>query len=154
MHENGRLYTAQELKDNFDLDLMTANSVISSIPRNWKHRLKNLKSVSQDTSIYFLLSKRKCIDKVRCKEVYDYHIQKLTELPTSCKTWCRLSRTDFDSTHWQFYFNNIKAMSFRQHSQMFQYKLLHRILNVNTYLKKMSNIRIKFMQFLWDRRIY
>jgi hypothetical protein len=115
---------------------MTANSVVSSIPKDWKSRLKSNQMKSNDTSIYFLLSTKKNASICKCKDINTYYVNELSHIPTACRTWCRLYDIDFDLTHWQFYFENIKHMTYRQHSRMIQFKIIHRILNVKSYLKK------------------
>ena len=39
IHTDGRIFTAHEI-DKFHVNVLTANSIISCIPRSWKERLK------------------------------------------------------------------------------------------------------------------
>ena len=40
IREDGTLLSSIEISEKFEVSIMTSNSIINSIPRNWKTRLK------------------------------------------------------------------------------------------------------------------
>ena len=136
IHTDGGIFTAKEIMDKFNINVLTANSLISCIPRSWKERLKKVKCRNDDNNIYMILKTRKPISRITCKLIYQYYLEIHAQRPNACTTWSRLSGIEIANTNWNFYFSIIKHMSFKQYYQMIQYKLIHRILNVNVYLEK------------------
>jgi hypothetical protein len=125
------------ISNKYNLDIMSANSIFSCVPKNWKQRLKDQTVVNTDTNSYFYLGKtKKNVISVKCRDVYWYLISEITQLPSCINKWHNKLGRELHINSWRYFFLNIKNMSFKQYYQMLQYKICHRLINVKEYLYK------------------
>ena len=53
-------YSATHLSNKFNINIMTANSLVSCVPKLWKRRLKNELDMNEtDSNIYFYIQDKK-----------------------------------------------------------------------------------------------
>ena len=121
----------------FNISLMAANSILSCVPRNWKKRIKEQTSLNVDDSQYFYLLKGKLpIQKITCRSLYWFFIDKISETPSAVLKWRNIYGDFITDSFWKSCCINVHRMSFNQYYQMVQFKIQHRLLNVKYYLNK------------------
>ena len=135
---NVRYLSLLELQDKFNIAITTMeyNSLISSIPKNWKRRLNgcNINDIVRTNPLMVRLNNiYRNVYKVQCKDYYN-HLVRTKILPvTAVAKW----ETLYDSIRFDWsgifccVFDNTRETSL----QSFQYKILHRFIpcNVNLY---------------------
>ena len=136
IHENGKIKSCQEMNNHHNTTIipMRWNSIVSSIPKEWKNKLiKSGNFESKDSidvkGIYIQINnKLKKIEKISSKEIYLSLIKRKILPPTSIEKWIDIF--PFMET---FEWNKIFQLPFKvirePYLQSFQYKILNRIIN-------------------------
>ena len=139
--ENGKILPRRTLnqKLNSRLNLMSYNSVITSIPKHWKESLTNkpldLKMCWPEDIQIKIQNKYVSLKKVKNNEIYRQLITTISKAPTSIETW--IETYPFLETHdWKDSFCLPYKVLKETYLQSFQYKIITRNLNCNYSLFK------------------
>ena len=136
MKTNGNgLISVEELGLKYQITnaCMFYNSLLSCLPRFWKHLNQNsarLLSVTESNMEQF--------DKIRncikpCKTFYNIFLNKYTERPINSQNkWEKL--LNINEVNWEFAYILSNNCTLDNTLKMFQYKLLHRTIPTNTFL--------------------
>ena len=116
---NGDIYSATHLSNKFNINIMTANSLVSCVPKLWKRRLKNELDMNEtDSNIYFYIQDKKIIfNKVTSKLIYWHFISLISEPPSSIPKWNEKLQLNVSDERWSSCFSLLHQMSFNQYYQ-------------------------------------
>ncbi len=137
---NGICLTHEELQFKFNIktNYMETLQIQSTIPKEWTNTIKknNYSSQSLEIKNKIYINKSKLeIEKVKCKDFYWHLISKIQHKPRAITAWENIY-TNFKGKD-----NNFSKTVLKIHFLCtFQYKVMHRTLPCNEWLK---NIRIK-----------
>jgi endonuclease/exonuclease/phosphatase family metal-dependent hydrolase len=147
--QNGKIRSKQNLenKHNIYIKQMEYNSIIHSIPKQWKPKLKNqtsliLKTVIENHCCIKINNSYRPLEEISTKDIYQYILDKdKIKPPTSQNRWIELyDDMDVDENFWKLIYETPFTLSKNSKVLMVQYKLIHRILAVNHNLKKWKRI--------------
>ena len=112
-------YSATHLSNKFNINIMTANSLVSCVPKLWKRRLKNELDMNEtDSNIYFyILNKKIIFNKVTSKLIYWHFISLISEPPSSIPKWNEKLQLNVSDERWSSCFSLLHQMSFNQYYQ-------------------------------------
>ena len=132
VNDNGRLMSITEIQEKyvFQVKVMQYNSIISSIPRTWRNKLKYGDQKSTITKFndigVYINNKRKDVLKLKCRDYYWHIVGKRYVIPTCIEKWEELY------SEYIFEWNDIFLCPFisaRETAlQSFQYKIIHRFI--------------------------
>ncbi len=117
----------------------------SSIPNNWtktlKEKIYSTPLANIQNSIYINKSKLN-VEKVKCKEYFCHLIIKFSHLPKAISAWenIYINFKNKDYSFWKTIFRRTFICARQTTIQTFQYKIIHRKLACNEWLK---NIKFK-----------
>ena len=132
-------------KININTNYIETLQIQSSIPKTWTKKLKqhiyNTPINNIQNCIFINKSKRELVE-IKCKDYYWHLINNITHTPKAIIAWENIY-TNFkfkDKDFWQTIFKMPFICSRHTSIQAFQYKIIHRTLPCNEWLK---NIKIK-----------
>ena len=139
LDNNGHIQTFQQLKHKFDwkLNIHMYNTLITSIPKLWKQKLKGSPpSMNMQSEIYIsrkghLLS----IAEVSNQQLYLELLRNEIKEPTAVNTWTDLFPL-LECVSWKLIFSATHHITLETYLQTFQYKILNRLINFNFNLYK------------------
>ena len=139
LDNNGHIQTFQQLKHKFDwkLNIHMYNTLITSIPKLWKQKLKGSPpSMNMQSEIYIsrkghLLS----IAEVSNQQLYLELLRNEIKEPTAVNTWTDLFPL-LECVSWKLIFSAMHHITLETYLQTFQYKILNRLINCNFNLYK------------------
>ena len=139
LDNNGHIQTFQQLKHKFDwkLNIHMYNTLIASIPKLWKQKLKGSPpSMNMQSEIYIsrkghLLS----IAEVSNQQLYLELLRNEIKEPTTVNTWTDLFPL-LECGSWKLIFSATHHITQETYLQTFQYKILNRLINCNFNLYK------------------
>ena len=139
-NDTGTFKTTQELEQlhNTTLDIMSLNSIKSSIPRKW---LKGITTASvlqfNKTKPNILLNNTKTLKELkdcRCKFFYEYFTATKLDNPTSCLKWETIF-PDLDF-NWSEIFHMPYKVARETYLQSFHFKIINRYIACRANLHK------------------
>jgi hypothetical protein len=142
---NGKIRSKQNIENKYSINIkaMEYNSIIHSIPKPWKQKLKNQTSTILGTKLdnhcnIKINNKYQNINEICTKDILD---KDKSKPPTSKKRWIELyDDMNVDESFWQKIYQTPFQLTKNSKILMVQYKLIHRILAVNHNLKKWKRI--------------
>jgi hypothetical protein len=147
--QNGKIRSKQNLENKYDIYIkpMEYNSIIHSIPKQWKQNLKSqtsliLKTVIDNHCSIKINNNYRDLEEICTKDIYQYILDKdKIKPPTSQNRWIELyDDMNVDENFWKLIYETPFILSKNSKVLMVQYKLIHRILAVNHNLKKWKRI--------------
>lgn len=122
-----------EQKYNLNIRVMDYNSLVHSIPREWKNAVKdkavhNVMDKSWSTKM-FIKSIACNIDNLHCKDFYWEFVSMISELPKSEHKWSEYTNTE--NICWQDIYAIPYSITRETYLQSFQYKIQHRFYPCN-----------------------
>jgi hypothetical protein len=150
LNRNGEIDTKLNIETKYKvvLNQMLYNSVVCSIPREWKLLIKNDTNATNyhifaDYNVTIQDTEKKLIE-ITSKQVYWHLVKKIEQRATSEEKWEKETGIKFDNDQWEQAYRfpyeltkNVKIISFH-------YKIMHRILackrNLKTWKIKTNNI--------------
>ena len=130
---------------------MFYNSLLSCLPRFWKHLIQNSARLLSVTG-----SNMEQFDKIRncikpCKTFYNIFLKKYTERPINSQNkWEKL--LNINEVNWEFVYILSNDCSLDNTLKMFQYKLLHRTIPTNAFLYKCRLVETELCAFCGETR--
>ncbi len=130
LHNNGTLLSLEEIHDRYGncINQMQYNSLMSSIPKNWKQLLRNNDSKEKKNKID-AISKMPSI----CKYIYLDLINAKSTTPENAQEKWNMS-LGINVTDWENIYSNIYMSTICTKFRDFQFRLLHRTLVTNKKL--------------------
>ena len=140
---NGKFLTLTQLKQttNSDLTQMKYNSLISAIPKTWKHIIKDKFSITDNTvrishEPYLKINTiQKPLSKITNKQIYLTLISKHIKPPTAIDTWINIFPF-LELQDWTTIYRTSFEVTKEPYLQSFQYKIINRVLNCKERLYK------------------
>ena len=139
LDNNGHIQTYQQLKHKFDwkLNIHMYNTLITSIPKLWKQKLKGSPpSMNMQSEIYIsrkghLLG----IAEVSNQQLYLELLKNEIKEPTAVNTWTDLFSL-LERMPWKLIFSAMHHITLETYLQTFQFKILNKLINCNFKLYK------------------
>jgi hypothetical protein len=134
LNNQGQLANSKELetKHNIPIDIMTLNSLLSTIPKKWKRLIKedtNVNNYYVFPECKIIINKiKRSIDDVTTKELYSELIKGKALRPTSETKWQSEVGLNFDEDIWAIIYKLSYKVSRDTNIRAFHYKVTHRIL--------------------------
>ena len=134
LNSNGTSKTKIELENKYEISIddMDYNSLLHSIPKEWRKLLhKNPIHTAEINENIKLNINNKIIylSKVRCKDIYLYFISKIVKPPTACNKWSEIYKIDPEM--WQSIYKQPFHICQETELQTFQYKIINRFFPCN-----------------------
>ena len=135
LYPNGKLIGVKQAAEQFNLDLMSLNSIISAIPSDWRRDLQR-RTRSDKTTLYDELSSSKRIVREAYRLIGDK-----PNLAKTAETWSTHLGADITPENIVTQCRRINSITNVTKLRSFQYRLLHRaiILNANLYHWRMRD---------------
>ena len=138
----GRLYTFEELKITFGLNIVNMlqyNQLISAIPKEWKKGIKN--SINCVETVYNDCRVQNLFKKSAAKKIYWEILYRIKVDDVHKNKWERMLNTVIDSTSWESYC--IKPFILTQCSKLRYFQ--HRVIN--------NKIMTNSIRSRWDKTV-
>ena len=139
VNENSFLnYADLKTKFNVNIDILTYNKLIMSIPKSWKTSLKQLdnKGISK---LHLCLYKNNDMTKLYNRDVYNILIERNSSPVISQEKWIE-SYPFLECVNWSHLYRLPYAICRDTYIQSLQFKILHRYINCNANLCRMKII--------------
>ena len=144
LNNNGKFINLTEFNNKYNTNSsqLSYNSLLCSIPKNWKKDIKsifptnNLEQWKFNNEILTNIIKNpKPIENLTSKDIYIALIRKKIKPPTAIETWINIYPF-LEDIDWEKIFQIPYYCSIEPYLQSFQYKILNRLLNCNEKLNK------------------
>jgi hypothetical protein len=142
LDERGNIKSVQELSRDygFEVKVMQYNSLVSTIPQNWKRCVKTMRipseAISNKEQLYVSCRSRiLALGITTNKDIYWEFVTRKQEQPIVANKWC----TEFDipEDEWLCVFKTFAELKDTK-LKAFQYKILNNIIPCNLYLKRIG----------------
>ena len=139
--QRGNFCTIEQLQEEYGIiiDVMLYNSLKSSIPKEWKHKLKEITIVKDaippgEPIILNINDTEIPCQFITNNMIYWIFVQKISSNPTAITTW----KNDFQDENipWQKIFTLPYNITRETKLQSFQYKIVHRIFPCNSWVSR------------------
>ena len=150
LNDNGEFATVKYLNDKYavKIPILSHNSVLSAIPKEWKKIIKEDGNVNNYVIFndYFVMIEdvRKKLQELTTKEVYWHLLKKICKRPTSENSWEEETGLNFDEKEWESIYTNVLKTTRDTKLISFHFKITHRILackrNLYRWKIKLDNI--------------
>ena len=142
MDETGNIASKEVLEEKYSFQILGLQyqSLISSIPKEWRKKLTNVANIkdliiSPECKI-IINQKETCFRSLPTKDIYWHIMEKNNERPTSEKTWLEISDLNLSENEWKTVYLGPYKIPTDSNKISLHYKISHRILAVGYTMEK------------------
>ena len=146
LDDRGNIKSVQEISReyNFEMKVMEYNSLVSTIPQNWKRTVKTMRipkeAISNKEQLFLSCNKRiLALGITKNRDVYWEFVTRKLMKPIAAHKWC----TEFDipEDEWLSVFKTYATLKDTK-LKAFQFKILNNLIPCNQYLKRIGRSEV------------